>query len=215
MLCSYGCGRPGLYYFKRVKKWCCEKTHQTCPANRKKYSQPGKQNPMYGTECVFKGKTKDNYKPLKIISDKLKIRHQNGDAQCYFLNYWEGKTHSRSTKLKIAKAMRGNNYGKGRGNRTVYNNITFKSSWEAKVAKYFDDNNILWTYEEREFVLSDTESYRPDFFIYEDESFMKLIGVKGYFRKENKIKFEKFKNRYPEIIVELWNKEVLKDKNII
>jgi len=215
MLCSYGCGRPGIYYFDRVKKWCCENKHQKCPINRKKYSQPGNKNPMFGKECIFKGKTKENYTPLKIVSEKIKLHHKKGNIQCYFLNYWKGKKHSEKTKLKIAKKMRGNTYGKGRGNKTIYNDKTFRSSWEAKVAKFLDSNNIDWAYEEKEFILSETESYRPDFFIYKNDSFIKLIEVKGYFRKENKIKFEKFKEKYPSIIVELWDKKVLKNKNII
>lgn len=111
--------------------------------------------------------------------------------------------------------MRGNNYGKGRGKRTIYNGITFKSTWEAKVAKYLDDRGIRWNYEEQEFVLNERQSYRPDFFIYANDSFVKLIEVKGYFREENKKKFQKFKNKYPHIQVELWDKKVLKNKAII
>jgi len=215
MLCSYGCGRPGIYYFKRVNKWCCEKYHQKCPVNRKKYSQPGNKNPMYGKVCSFKGKTKNDCDFINIQSKKMKEHHKNGTMKCYFLNYWKGKHLSEKTKLKIAKKMRGNTYGNGRGNKTIYNDITFKSSWEAKVSKFLDLNNIKWNYEEKEFILSETESYRPDFFIYENNSFVKLIEVKGYFREENKIKFQKFKQKYPEIQVELWNKKVLKSKNII
>jgi len=214
MLCFYGCNREAKYYLKRVKKWCCEEKHQKCPANRIKYSNPGIKNPMYGKSCIFKGKTKDNYEPLKIISEKIKLKHKNG-FKCYCLNYWKGKSHSEETKLKIAKWMRGNKYGKGRGNKTFYNGIIFKSSWEASVAKYFDDNKIIWKYEEKEFIIDDTTSYRPDFFIYENNKFIKLVEVKGYFRKENKIKFQNFINKYPDINIELWDKKVLKEKSLI
>jgi len=215
MVCHYGCGHEAKYQLKNGN-WRCEPKHQQCPANRKKYSHPGSKNPMYGKPGALKGKTKENCESLKRVSDKIKEHHKNGNcSSSYFLDYWKGKKHSEETKLKIAKQMRGNTYGKGQGKRTLYNDIIFRSSWEAKVAKHLDDNNIVWKYEEREFILSERESYRPDFFIYVNDSFVKLIEVKGYFREENKKKFQKFKNKYPHIQVELWDKKVLKNKAII
>jgi len=31
MLCEYGCGREGKFYFPTVDKWCCSKNHKKCP----------------------------------------------------------------------------------------------------------------------------------------------------------------------------------------
>jgi hypothetical protein len=42
-----------------------------------------------------------------------------------------------------------------------------------------------------------------------------LVEVKGYFREENKIKFEMFKREYPDVAVELWDGKVLKQLGII
>lgn len=211
MICK--CGREAKYQLKNGSWWCEEK-HQKCPANRAKYSNPGSKNGMFGKEAVFKGKNKHNYEPLKCISEKIKEQHKNG-FKCYCLGYWKGKKHSEKTKEKIAIKMMGNNYGKGRGKITFYNGIKFKSTWEEKVAKYLDLNNIKWLYEEKIFILDDKTSYRPDFFIYENDKFLKIIEVKGYFRKENKRKFLDFKIKYPEINVELWDKNILKSKSII
>lgn len=36
MLCSYGCGSEGVFYFKSVKKWCCVDKHAKCPEVRRK-----------------------------------------------------------------------------------------------------------------------------------------------------------------------------------
>lgn len=38
---------------------------------------------------------------------------------------------------------------------------------------------------------------------------------KGFFREKNRIKFELFKKDYPNLIIELWDKNVLKSKKII
>ena len=71
-------------------------------------------------------------------------------------------------KRKIALSMKGNKNGSTcfRRKKIYYKNIWFKSGWEVKVAKYFDDNNIEWKYENESYSLSDTRSYTPDFSIY-------------------------------------------------
>ena len=53
------------------------------------------------------------------------------------------------------------------------------------------------------------------FFIYENNIFVKLVEVKGYFREANRKKFEMFLSEYPEIETELWDKPVLKKLKII
>lgn len=119
-------------------------------------------------------------------------------------------------KRKIALSMKGNKNGSTsfRRRNIIYKDIHFKSSWEINVAKYFDENNIIWEYENINYSLSDTRSYTPDFSIYENDHFIKHVEVKGYFRKENKEKFEEFQRLYPDVIVEIWNKKVLLNKKI-
>lgn len=215
--CKNGCGNIGIKQLKDGS-WICNNSHQKCPVNRKKYSQVGNNNPMFGKQCSFKGMSKDTYEPLKKLSEKIKDNHKNGKCAPpkSFINYWKGKTHSASTKLKIAKSMKGNTFGKGLGNITEYNGIKMRSSWEAKVAKFLDDNKIIWKYEEKTFTLNSRSSYRPDFFIYDESGkFIKLIEVKGYFREANKIKFNLFNELYPDILVELWDESVLKKKGIL
>ena len=113
---------------------------------------------------------------------------------------------------KIAKAKMGNNFAKHRGDRqSFYNGIRMDSSWEVKVAEYLDANNISWTYGETVFPIDEKRSYRPDFKL-SDGSF---IEVKGFWRPENKQKFEEWKHLYPQIKLEIWDKEILKKLNII
>jgi len=161
----------------------------------------------------FKGKTHTE-EVKRSLSIRAKLQHLNGELPGYPSS--KGKKHTSETKEKIAKALVGNNNGLGRGKQTEYKGILFKSTWEAKVAEYLDEINVCWVYEEKNYLLDEKRSYRPDFFIYDENGvFVKLIEVKGYFRKENKDKFELFKEKYSDILVELWDKTVLKELNLI
>lgn len=166
--------------------------------------------PSYGN----KGK-KHSEGTKKQIREKVNLAYAEGRLFPPVGGNWKDKRHREESKAKISVAMVGNTNGKGRGKRTEYNGITFRSTWEAKVAEYLDLNNISWKYEESYFKLNGNKSYRPDFFVYENGNFTKLIEVKGYFRKENKEKFEEFKQLYPEIDIELWDKNILKEMNIL
>jgi hypothetical protein len=124
--------------------------------------------------------------------------------------------HSAETKKKISEKLKGNRNGNHRGDRqSSYNGIRMDSLWEVGTAKYLDDNKINWKYNEKGFKLSNGNYYFPDFFIYENDLFIKLIEVKGYFRPENKEKFEMFLKEYPETEVELWQQDKLMELNIV
>lgn len=112
--------------------------------------------------------------------------------------------------------MKGNGNGATtfRRQKIEYKGIIFKSKWEVNTARFFDNNNIEWKYEDRLYDLSETTSYRPDFSIYEEGRFLKHIEVKGYWRKDNKEKFDKFRNMYPDVKIEIWDKKVLLCNNI-
>lgn len=148
----------------------------------------------------------------KLISDKLKlslIGKSTGIASSI--------EKEEERKRKISISMKGNKNGATsfRKRKIYYNNICFKSGWEILVAKYLDQNNIKWKYENITYSLNETKSYTPDFSIYENEKLIKHIEVKGYWRKENKEKFEIFMNIFPNIIVEIWDKKVLLTNNIM
>jgi hypothetical protein len=68
---------------------------------------------------------------------------------------------------------------------------------------------------EKGYVLSSGQYYYPDFFIYESNIFQKLIEVKGFFREKNKQKFLLFLKEYPDIKIELWEKNDLLNFGII
>jgi hypothetical protein len=124
--------------------------------------------------------------------------------------------HSEETRKKISDKMKGNRNADHRGDRqSFYKGIRMDSKWEVGAARYFDENNIIWKYNEKGFKLSDGRYYYPDFFIYEKDCFKQLIEIKGYFRENNKKKFEMFLNEYPEIKIELWRGSHLNSLGII
>jgi hypothetical protein len=117
-------------------------------------------------------------------------------------------------KEKISKSLIGNQRSKGRGTRILYKGYTLRSTWEYKVALYLDKNNIEWDYEVCCYQVSETETYRPDFFIYENGLLQRIIEVKGYWYKNNKVKFENFKQKF-NIEIELWDKEKLQNLQLL
>ena len=70
-------------------------------------------------------------------------------------------------------------------------------SWEYIYAKWLDLHNIVWDYEGKQFVLSNGESYRPDFTI-TDSRGDHIVELKGYF-KNRLYKVEMLKKEYPQI----------------
>jgi hypothetical protein len=160
----------------------------------------------------FKGKT-HTQEVRSYLSSLTTEQHKSGKL-CPPPSF-AGKKHTSETKTKISSGMVGNCNGVGRGIRTEYNGTIFRSTWEAKVARYLDTQGIEWKYEETCYRLEGNKSYRPDFFIYENGKFIKLIEVKGYFRKENKLKYDMFKQLYSDIHIELWDKTVLRGLKLI
>ena len=70
-----------------------------------------------------------------------------------------------------------------------YSSTYFRSNWEIIVAKWLDDNNIVWEYESENcvHVLSDGHRYIIDFYLSELDCY---IEVKGWWDKRSVYKFE-------------------------
>ena len=97
---------------------------------------------------------------------------------------------------KAAKSTNGDYKG---GHRNDIDNIYFRSSWEANIARVFKYKNIEFEFEEHRFelIVNGVETvYIPDFFIKQSNMY---VEVKGYWREDAKIKFECFKNQYKDI----------------
>lgn len=160
----------------------------------------------------FKGKT-HNSDTKAICATAAKKQHADGLG---YIPSWTGKTHKSETRNKISDSMKGNRNANHRGDRqSFYKGIRMDSQWEVKVAQYLDSLNLDWQYSSVRYKLSDGRFYHPDFFLYENQVIVKVIEVKGYFREQNRLKYEKFLSEYPNVPIELWDKEVLKSKNIL
>jgi len=42
IICEYGCGQPALFFFPRIKKYCCAYNAHKCPVKRAESSEVGK-----------------------------------------------------------------------------------------------------------------------------------------------------------------------------
>ena len=166
---------------------------------------------------------KRKYADGEIVNDTLmKWREEHGDPALGTKRSYEfkeacrqrnlGKKMSKSTRLKISKANKGNimaieqrialsklmsekvmsgELKPGRGIGGYYKNTGtyMKSSWEIKFAKWLDANNIQWEYESFRFQLPNKRHYVPDFYIPKLHVF---VEVKGYMTEYDVYKLNSF-----------------------
>lgn len=76
--------------------------------------------------------------------------------------------------------------------------VWLRSTYEYVIAKWLDKLDKEWKTEEKCYVLSNGERYRPDFFIYENNKLHSIVEVKSrYFNKDNReYKFHMLKKEY-------------------
>lgn len=121
-----------------------------------------------------------------------------------FAKVWRGRKHTEEVKQKISASMkkvvrdRPESYSasnvNGRVKKVEYNGIVFDSSWEVIVAKFLDDNNIIWERPKNGFEYiweNDIHLYYPDFYI---PSMDLYIEVKGYKRDRDEYKWKSIDN---------------------
>jgi hypothetical protein len=149
-----------------------------------------------------------------------------------YIHPTKGVGHTIAAREKISKARLGKRLGKanpnyGRaashGKRTQLfarqGEVWFRSSWEKRVAIYFDSLNLSWAYEPRAFEItyeylgvSKEGTYRPDFYI---ESWGIFIEVKGYWRDDAWEKFEAFRQQHKSLTIEIWDEPKLKSLGVL
>jgi hypothetical protein len=78
------------------------------------------------------------------------------------------------------------------------------------MAYYLDQHGIPWEYDDWNGGVKQS-TYRADFWLPCSDQF---IEVKGYFRAEYLKKFQALKKQYPNVRIELWDREVLKGHSI-
>jgi predicted nuclease of restriction endonuclease-like RecB superfamily len=119
------------------------------------------------------------------------------------------KTYFENNPDKIRKGEDCHFFGKvgTHGKHLKYGGVWMKSGWEEAFAKWCDKNKIKWEYELKTFDLGKT-TYTPDFYVPIYDAY---IEIKGWWRTDAKIKFDLFKQIYPDTeIVVLSKKELVK-----
>ena len=150
--------------------------------------------------------------------------------------YWEKQTKEQAeeryikminTKIKNgttnSNTNRSNPYSRTRsGKRKDLNDVFFRSSWEANVARYYNLNGIKWQFEPKTFIFEKIKkgciSYTPDFYLPELD---KWVEVKGWMDDKSKTKLKRFEKYFPEefskleMITQKEYKEISKSKHLI
>lgn len=164
---------------------------------------------LYG--CTLS--TVHNYLKKYNIPTRTKSESRMGK-----LNPIYGVGHTTEARAKMSKAFRS---GRKIGTNTCWGRVinydtpnqgvvTMRSSWEYSTADYLTFNNIDWYYEYKTFKLTDTISYRPDFYLPKLDLY---IEVKGVMKKEDLNKINLFKSLH--YTIEVWDMPVLVEKGII
>ncbi len=182
-------------------------------ANRPEEIQKNKQrvkalweNPKYRAKQMAARAASDAYRIGRIakISDALigKPSWNTGLTK---------DTHPALAKMSADFAGRIPNWGKypveyKRGRKVV----AMRSTWEVAYAKFLDKQGIKWQYEPRWFNIGKGPwrgiSYTPDFYLPATDTYTE---VKGYLSKLNATKITAFRNKYPEVKLDVLQKKEL------
>ena len=132
-----------------------------------------------------------------VITDHLRnIRSINANKQLIERSGFFSHEAQKNTHDKI-RGLQGYYF-----NSTLDKYVWLRSSWEYIYAKWLNSHNIKWDVECKTFVLSN-ESYRPDFFIFDDDNnLVSIVEVKGYWR--NRLhKYYELKQLHPGLNLSL------------
>ena len=224
------CGK--LKYFapweqRRNKHFYCSKN---CSFIGLSKFHSGKNHPNFGRkfpECSKRMKT-DNpmFKEVnkKKVSKSLKKLFSTPEHCNHWSGGWQNKykcidcgkqvTHGALRCKSCAnKDILSSTFGKCTNiyQNFYYNRLPFRSSWEANFAKWLDLSGIKWKYESRTFNLGNT-TYTPDFYLPEFDCY---IEIKGYWRKDAKQKVNKFKRKFKNIFLLVFEKDKLNTLGVI
>ena len=110
-----------------------------------------------------KAKVRASNRGLNFHTERYEVRRKIAEAS---IKHWEDGAY--------ANKCANNQFGI----KTEYNGIVFRSKTEAKFAKYFDDNNIKYEYENYIFKYKQNDglehNYRPDFYLPEYDIFIEV-----------------------------------------
>lgn len=162
-----------------------------------------------------KGKKAPNYKDGRSFKKYYCIdcgkRISLLSKRCLFHSNKKQKGQSRN------KGKNNPMFGKSSPNKhNRYKNGYYKKNWmrsgyEISFAKWLDKQDIKWLYEPKRFYLGEV-TYVPDFYLPEKKLY---IEIKGKWYPDAIKKFNKFKDKYPKLKIEVFDFKKLREKKII
>ncbi len=208
-ICYY-CSHKAKYQLKNGR-WCCKRSSNSCPAQRKKNSDskkgkgPFDDNPeMYSLisrcpswnsgkkyeEVLGKNKTASYKKKLSVASKK------SGFGGCLSDPEAEAKRRKKISESNKGKTG-GYKPGCGRSKHQWYTSkiagrVYLDSSYEVFYAKYLDAQGIKWTKNKIKFPYAwenGTKYYIPDFYLKTTDEY---IETKGYKTDKDEAKWRDF-----------------------
>lgn len=184
-------GRNESNIFRKMKELGLKKTH------REKNTINPKKKHIYTNE--ERKRLSENAK--KTIQEK---GHPKGFKGCHHTAEEKEKisTSSKNWWKQTLNSMtnQSNPYSRTKsGKREDLNNVFFRSSWEANIARYYNFIGVKWEFEPKTFIFHNitrgSVSYTPDFYLPEED---KWVEVKGWMDGKSKTKLKRFKEQYPE-----------------
>jgi len=136
------------------------------------------------------------------------IENGLGEFLAYSQDLISGKQkgHPRLHDLRCARAA---NFTKIIANWEDGSEVICQGGYELAVALYLNENRIRYTSQRVNFPMPDGHTYRPDFYLKDEDKFLE---IKGYFRKDSYDKWVWFHSQYPNS--ELWDEAKLKSLGI-
>lgn len=104
-----------------------------------------------------------------------------------------GKRHSDASRQKMSASRMGVPCPHAR--KVAYNGVSFRSSYEVRVAQALDRLGVKWTYEPQRFHLGKF-TYLPDFYLPDAGAYWE---VKGFYRYLDQQKVNTFRDQHPEL----------------
>lgn len=141
----------------------------------------------FGLELHTPNEISDHLRNIRSINARKQLAEHSG----FFSHEVQKKTHDK------IRGLQGYYY-----NSTINKYVWLRSSWEYIYAKWLNAHNIKWDVECKTFKLNE-ETYRPDFFIYDDNNnLVSIVEVKGFW-KNRLHKYYELKNMRPELNLSL------------
>lgn len=145
-------------------------------------------------------------KTIETSLEKYGVEHwtKTDAAKSFTSERKKGKKLSKESRAKMsvaaAKRIRENNNHYQRGNGKYREDLGHyvRSNWEANFARILLLQNRAYEYEPTSFVLNETTTYTPDFKVGEV-----FYEIKGYMSEKDRKKIQDFKEKYPDIPLEI------------